>query len=321
MKTIYKVLTLFTLALLSFSCSSDSDDVVPDSPDPEDGVQSNAFIEELLRLGQRHSINRNIIDWEQGRNRVYKAFNEEGRRTAIFEFLSILDDNHSFYQSGNSFIYAGSGCRGGGSAYQFDLPPEIGYVQVNAVSGMDIGFAETIQREISRQNTAENIGWVVDLSQNGGGNMYPMLAGVSPLLDDGIIGYFIDPDNEQISWEQNRGVISVMGNAVISMSRDIELINPEAKIAVIVGRNTASSGEATLISFLGSERVRTFGEPSCGLSTANQGFNLSDGGALYLTVSTMADRNKTLYGEMVAPDVEVSNSEELNQAIIDWVTE
>ncbi|MEM6298379.1 MAG: S41 family peptidase [Bacteroidota bacterium] len=271
-------------------------------------------------MGRQKSVNRNIINWYEGRNRVYEAFDKEGKRAAIFEFLSVLDDNHSFYESRNSFIYAGSSCREGGSAYQFDLPPEIAYVQVNS-TGMSIEFAEAVHREIARQNKIEIKAWVVDLSQNGGGSMYPMLAGLSPLLDEGVIGYFIDPDNEQLSWEQNRGVISLMGNTAIAMSHDIELINPEAKIAVVWGRNTASSGEATLIAFLGSDRVRTFGEPSCGLSTANQAFTLSDGGTMHLTVSTMADRNKTLYGGMVTPDVEVSNSEELNQAIIDWVME
>ena len=35
-------------------------------------------------------------------------------------------------------------------------------------------------------------GWVIDLRFNNGGNMYPMLAGLSPLLPKGLIGYFIN---------------------------------------------------------------------------------------------------------------------------------
>jgi len=32
------------------------------------------------------------------------------------------------------------------------------------------------------------IGWIVDLRGNGGGNMWPMLAGVGPVLGEGVVG-------------------------------------------------------------------------------------------------------------------------------------
>ncbi|PJF33459.1 MAG: hypothetical protein CUN57_02115 [Phototrophicales bacterium] len=141
------------------------------------------------------------------------------------------------------------------------------------------------------------------------------------MLEEGVIGYFVDPDDEEIAWEQTQGTISLDGNPIFTVTGDFELQNPEPKIAVVYGGTTGSSGEATLIAFLGSENVKTFGRPSCGVSTANQRFILSNGGALFMTVSTMADKNRTLYGGVVSPDVEVNNTEELIPAVVDWIME
>ena len=232
----------------------------------------------------------------------------------------MLDDNHSFYRGTNVTLSAGSGCDTPSPNFQFEqLPETIAYVQVNSASSGDRDFAEAVHRTIAEQNTREVQGWVVDLSRNLGGSMYPMLAGVSPLLDEGVLGYFIDPDDERTPWSQRDGTVFLDGSPVMRMEGDFELLNPEAKIAVVIGGTTASSGEATLISFLGNERVKTFGQPTCGLSTANRGYNLSDGGQLLLTVAVMADRDQNPFGGVIPPDVEADNTAELYQGIRNWL--
>jgi C-terminal processing protease CtpA/Prc len=74
------------------------------------------------------------------------------------------------------------------------------------------------------------------------------------------------------------------------------------RVAVLVDNGVASSGEATFIAFRQRADTRSFGVATCGLSTANSGFSMSDGALLNLTVSVMADRTKTRYGDQVAPD-------------------
>ncbi len=57
-----------------------------------------------------------------------------------------------------------------------------------------------------------------------------------------------------------------------------------------------------------SGAVRTsggFGSSPRGLSTANRSFPLSDGATLVLTVSTMADPTRTVYGGRLLPDERV----------------
>lgn len=73
------------------------------------------------------------------------------------------------------------------------------------------------------------------------------------------------------------------------------------KVAVLIDNGTASSGEAVLIAFQRRPDTRTFGNATCGLSTANQEYMLSDGASLFLTEAMMADRTKFLYGAQIMP--------------------
>ena len=95
------------------------------------------------------------------------------------------------------------------------------------------------------------------------------------------------------------------------------------------GPRTASSGEAVAIAFRGRPLTRSFGLPTAGLSTANAGFGMSDGGVIVLTVATDVDRNGTIYGAAVEPDERASwtvanptdASDGAAQAAIAWLRE
>ncbi len=64
-----------------------------------------------------------------------------------------------------------------------------------------------------------------------------------------------------------------------------KLINSAPKVVVLLDQSVASSGEAIAVSFIGNENARSFGRPTCGLSTANQIYTLKNGSLLILTVS------------------------------------
>ncbi len=51
-------------------------------------------------------------------------------------------------------------------------------------------FASLLQREIKELDQNEIDNWIIDLRGNTGGNMYPMYLGLSPILGEGIGGYF-----------------------------------------------------------------------------------------------------------------------------------
>ncbi|MGW6937125.1 S41 family peptidase [Lentzea sp. NPDC054927] len=182
-------------------------------------------------------------------------------------------------------------------------------------------------------------GWVVDLRGNRGGDMHPMLTVVAPLLGEGERGRFVSPPGRGNGgsnsgskrgghgWGIRRGHVY---NGKNTAFRRVKIPAPQNQpVAVLIDGHTASSGEAVLISFLGAQNVRTFGEPTAGYATANQAFKLPDGARLAITTAHMTDRTGRVYGnEPIAPDTPVTNSATPNpddtrdrtlQAAIEWL--
>lgn len=61
-------------------------------------------------------------------------------------------------------------------------------------------------------------GWIVDLRANIGGSMWPMLAVAAPLLPDGVLGHFRQPDGRYQAWSAHRGRIK-QGHQTMARSR------------------------------------------------------------------------------------------------------
>jgi len=57
------------------------------------------------------------------------------------------------------------------------------------------------------------------------------------------------------------------------------------------------------ISFIGRAHTRTFGAHTRGLTTANEGFPLSDGAMLYLSTTVEEDRDNHMYPDGIEPDL------------------
>jgi C-terminal processing protease CtpA/Prc len=94
--------------------------------------------------------------------------------------------------------------------------------------------------------------------------------------------------------------------------------NMDKKIAVLIGKATASSGEATAVSFIGKEDTRFFGVETAGLTTGNAAFELKDGARLFLTTTIYVDRNKKKYGATIKPDYATFQA---RKKAIEWIIE
>jgi carboxyl-terminal processing protease len=148
-------------------------------------------------------------------------------------------------------------------------------------------------------------GWVVDLRGNHGGDMWPMLAALSPLLDEGQVMSFEHADRS-VPVTVTGGAVADDGQVVATSGAG--RVPAGLPIAVLTDGMTVSSGEAAAVAFVGQEGVRSFGQPTYGFSTANEARTLVDGAVVNLTVGVDSDRTGKRYGVPVEPDVGVDDA-------------
>lgn len=311
-----RILNLALLVLFVVACDSKEE-----GPSPT-GIK---YLNDVVDIMEENSLHRNTIDWTKFRSDVIaaaeKADTDEKINNALRTALTALGDRHSYIERNGVFLNGNNAAVCTGSLPgDVDVPSNIGYIHIPTVIGSNDQVAIDLQNKIKDQDNEEIIGWIVDLRGNGGGNMWPMLAGVGPILGEGTAGYFISPDENSDSYEYKTGSSAYNGTDVTTVPSPYTLINSMPKVAVLTNNATASSGEAIAVAFLGRPNTRSFGAPTCGVSTANGNYKLPDGW-LYLTVAVMADRNKNKEGGQIEPDEPVSGATQVVERAIEWLNE
>jgi hypothetical protein len=171
------------------------------------------------------------------------------------------------------------------------------------------GHATRIQAVLAELAARHPCGWIVDLRGNGGGNLWPMMAGIGPLLGEGEPGAQLHPDGAKSKWYYEAGKSGHRDDTVDPFyartnAEPVKLV-AAPPVAVLIDRDTGSSGEGMAIAFRGRPATRFFGELTYGAATSTFPFPLADGAQIYLVTGTMVDRNGIEYPNGVAPDEEV----------------
>lgn len=306
------MLSKYTLIAFSFVLSTVSATAKEIRSEPESPNKSLVF--EVLTLLQEHVITKEQVDWKMLNSGVTNMLGHspslELTHQTIYYILKEVKTNHSFYrfkESGSVIMHSEFSCRVK-ITDKYELPEDVGYVRIdafpNATMNNPVEFANAVHTQIAKQDVKELKGWIVDLRRNSGGNMWPMLAGVSALLGDGTKGYFVKPDGDKTQWGTYQGASFLNNRFQIRVDNPYQLNNINKPIAILSSKRTSSSGEAMLIAFKGMDNTRLFGKDSCGMSTANRGFTLQNGDTLLITTATMEDRRGQAYPAGVEVDDE-----------------
>ncbi|UNK44054.1 S41 family peptidase [Luteimonas sp. S4-F44] len=274
-------------------------------------LSARTLLEAAIHAVREQALHADRIDWAAVTGRL-PALDEAPASAAhapIRQLLQALGDRHSMLQSAE----ASAQYRADAVATEpiaSDVRDGVGYLRVPGLRGTDREagrrFGETLCAAIADQRTAASSGWIVDLRGNMGGNMWPMLAGLRPLLGDGDIGAIKDRAGRSTAWRPDR---------LDACASDLAGV----PVAVLIGPETASSGEAVAVAFRGRARTRFFGQPTAGLATSNQDFPLPDGSRLWLTTAAFVDRKGHAYPEGVSPDVALDDAQNAVEIAAAWV--
>ena len=219
------------------------------------------------------------------------------------------------------------------------LDGTIAYLTVPRCVGADADalqfYARTLRSEVLRLQSHRPVAWVIDLRFNGGGNVWPMLPGLYPLLGEGVLTTSVVNDiivsrvgcRADEAWLERDGQRSVQlsikpfgelssshataAAAATATATATAHGTAYAPIAVLIGPWTMSSGELVALAFRGHSRF--FGEPTAGLTTVTDYFPLADGSVLNLPIAHMADRTGWTPRGSIRPDEPIEAG--------DWPTE
>jgi hypothetical protein len=281
----------------------------PEIPD------ATAYLLEALEVMEANALLAASVDWQEQRQRAQDfASNYADRPSDLHSFIQLrlydLGDRHSYVLNpGEAETRLGDGHQNRSPDIE-QREDGIGYIGMYPFSGFfgTDEYAAALHSGIALIDQAGACGWILDLRENSGGNMWPMLAGIGPLLgqsasaehgtDPSAVGFFIDRDGGEVAWRYIDGVAyeGSESNAVVEVP--YHLVDPEVPVAVLLGPQVASSGEAIAVAFQGRPNTQTFGDPTRGTPTGIEGFTLSDGAVVGLTVVRFADRTGQPYGPL-----------------------
>lgn len=294
-----------------------------------------AFMKECMDIIGQYSLYKDDIDTAQLMKNWKRLSSCSTSMEGVQEGLKFIlpsIDNHSFFMPAskvNKWQNTSSDSKANivyskghhlGDHYAYIWMPH--FSSGDSIS--NIQFANHIQQLIDSLDHPSIKGWILDLRDNQGGNCWPMLAGIGPLLGEGICGYF-KKEEYYDKWIYRAG--GSYYNEDIITQINIPPYLPYIKnppMAVLIGPRTSSSGEVIAVAFKNRPKTRLFGLPTSGYSTGNASHLLSDGSMLFLAQSVYTDRDKNAYRDGLTPDVEIKPQEEstedeaVNRAL-DWL--
>ncbi len=250
-------LVTVVVVLAALACGQDRSIPSPTQSTPTT-LSAQAHLDALLEIMQANSINKKTIDWASFRTEVLTAAGAgqtiQDAYPAIAVALRLLNDQQSYYSSSDG-RQIGPPPVGGCSAAAPttpELPDTVGYVRVEGClcegTAAITQFAESIQRAIKTADRPGLAGWIVDFRGNRGGNMWPMVAGIGPILDEGIIGYIVYHDREYEREYRDGGAMS-FGDTFAQVGTPYSVLNGSPKVAVLTDGLIASAGEAVVVYF------------------------------------------------------------------------
>ena len=247
----------------------------------------------------------------------------------ILSELRLHGDNHStFLSSTAAKQFAAADIQGRGRKVEAEYLGEgVGYVSMPGFASINdsvnVSFAANVQALIKKIDTENKIcSWIVDLRDDDGGSMGPMITGLGPILGEGM--YALDysysaKKDTGISFYRNGESYFELNGKKDSLSTKIlhpyKLKNDRIPVAVLIGKGCGSSGECTAAAFIGRNNTKLFGQPTAGFTTGNADFTLYDGSMLFIAGGVLTDRNGKKYRERIFPDIQIEESQTDNTDI------
>jgi len=277
MKRILQTISLLAACSLLVSC----------------GDANQVYVRKAVRIMDRHGIYAEGAEWEAARADALSA-----KPASLEEAREIVRSAGLVAGGKHTFLKTEADVTRDATSTEWEMPSVemtddgIAIVKLYPFSGNKeegIKYSTTVLDAVPDSVR----GAVIDLRDNTGGDMYPMIAAVHRFIQkDDILRFRSRKRTQRIPLSFVVQVAGIERKSLI-----------ECPVAILTNEWTASSGEAVLLCFRGLEHVRVFGAPTAGYASANQPFTLPDGSHLVLTTGCDVARTGEVFcDDPIEPD-------------------
>ncbi|MBP6432661.1 MAG: S41 family peptidase [Ferruginibacter sp.] len=291
------------------------------------------LLDSVLAKAKETSLYVSTINWDSLQQQVYakaqQAKTIEDLKPAFETLLNGLRDHHGKIINAKNYSYIAWFTDNKNKRYKDDrffdnkiwkvindtalkfsykfLKNKIGYLKIVGIGpNIDIEKESIKIRQAIILLTKQKVDkWIIDLRYNGGGNMHPMMAGIAPLVGNGVVGGLVNLKKEKLfSWEIKESNFIYGGYQAVTLPANPKF-KKEPKIAVLTSKWTISSGEIVATALKGRPNTKFFGETTGGYTT-NDGWDIINN-EIILAISTgiYCDRNGNVYEKNIPVDVEI----------------
>ena len=251
------------------------------------------YVKKAVRIMDKHGIFAHGPEWEKAKQEALSAkpASLEEAQEIVAQAGKVAGGKHTYLMTTDEVT--------GNNTSSWEMPTakllenNIAYIKLPAFSGSadeGIKYANTVLNDLPDALQ----GAIIDLRNNRGGNMYPMIASVHRFLPDDVI----------LKFSSRKRPMSINTFFVLQTVGSEKQAPINCPVALLTDEWTGSSGEAVLICFRGLPNTRTFGAPTAGYCSCNQPFALPGGSQLVLTLGEdIARTGEAFCDDPIAPDV------------------
>ena len=269
-----------------------------------------------LELIRRNALFSDSVDWDaahqQAQDAVTHACGYAGTYHLLGTVVKQAGGDHSRFIPPAAFRQARARTSAAGPALPAGgITGRVGYLVLPQLpGGQKLAYRYIVvgSRLVDEMAAARPQGWIVDLRDNSGGNMWPMLAALAGLLEYGVLGHFALPGGRMQAWSLDCRHVRLDGKRAAHRHgrfRRTDVI----PVAFLISARTASAGEAVAVALRSQPRVRAFGMPTAGFTTGNRTHVLRDGARLVISECYYADHRQRLITGPIIPDERVDSSD------------
>ncbi|WP_343565647.1 S41 family peptidase [Sphingobacterium sp.] len=289
----------------------------------------NAFLDTV----QQHAYNQSMVKWDS----IRPIFIEQTKTVSDINALAPhfrriirqLKDGHSglFFEKADQNKEAEQELftkMAGMTDKEAGFPPKIfshfmtkdryAYIRVPEVLYEQRKYVDTIGVQLKALDAQHPRAWIIDLTDNTGGSIFPMIWHFADLIDVDSTYSTVDrtgrEDKQKVRMcdlNDHDQKWAKLFDLEYDKVPPIAIKNKNVPIVLLVSEFTSSSGEFFITHFKGQNNVTIMGQMTSGQTSANDQFPVGNNYMINLTTAVLKDRTGKIYeiGEGINPDIPI----------------